>query len=390
MLESIHITVFIDGYGWEIFKRYPILEEELEYACPVESVFGYSSACDPTIITGLLPAEHGHFSAFYYSPESSPFKSLAALRFLPRGIFDRGRVRHAISKIIARHYGYTGYFQIYNMPFELLPQFDYNEKHDIYRSGGIVGGQENIFEVLEKREIPYFVSDWRMNDSASFREFAVALQNSRPNFAYLILGELDAVLHAEGTRSEKIRSTLSGYERQLRQLLQTANQLYESVTLTIISDHGMTDVIGTIDLRERLKEAKLREGIDYIAVFDATMARFWFPEREQRAPLEDALSHIPQGRVLSEAELCSFGSYFPDNKYGELIFLLQPGWMINPSHMGTTPVRGMHGYDPSHSTSHAVFLRTARPPIDPSRLDDLFKLFLYDCDSQGEDQYAAG
>jgi hypothetical protein len=39
----------------------------------VQTVFGYSSTCDPTIITGKAPQDHGHFPFFYYNPDLSPF-----------------------------------------------------------------------------------------------------------------------------------------------------------------------------------------------------------------------------------------------------------------------------------------------------------------------------
>ena len=54
--DKLTICTFIDAYGWELFQRKQILQDELQQAGPLQTVLGYSSACDPTILTGLLLA----------------------------------------------------------------------------------------------------------------------------------------------------------------------------------------------------------------------------------------------------------------------------------------------------------------------------------------------
>ena len=76
MSRSLSIFVFIDALGWRIYRRHQarFLSGELHTREPLGTVFGYSSTCDPTIITGRLPPEHGHFSFFVYDPAHSPFR----------------------------------------------------------------------------------------------------------------------------------------------------------------------------------------------------------------------------------------------------------------------------------------------------------------------------
>jgi len=71
---KISIVVFIDALGWEVLKGRRFMEEELPLRRKLRSVFGFSSACIPSILTGLMPRDHRHWSFFYYSPETSPFK----------------------------------------------------------------------------------------------------------------------------------------------------------------------------------------------------------------------------------------------------------------------------------------------------------------------------
>src|SRR5260370_13329326 len=156
--DELSLFVFIDAFGWELARKYRFLDEILVTKQPLGTIFGYSSTCDPTILTGKLPREHGHFSFFYHNPAESPFGICRLLRFLPRSITRRGRVRRVMSRVIRRFYGYTGYFQIYNLPFRYLPRFDYSEKRDIYQRGGINGGCPAIFHHLRDHKVSFFLS----------------------------------------------------------------------------------------------------------------------------------------------------------------------------------------------------------------------------------------
>ena len=44
-------------------------------------------------------------------------------------------MRNRVSRWVARRNGYTGYFQLYSVPFSRLPHLDYTEKRDIYMPG---------------------------------------------------------------------------------------------------------------------------------------------------------------------------------------------------------------------------------------------------------------
>lgn len=82
--SRVSLFVFIDALGWEVLRGRRFLEDELPWRQPVRSVLGYSSACVPSILTGLAPRDHGQWSFFFCSPDTSPFRSLRALRHLPR------------------------------------------------------------------------------------------------------------------------------------------------------------------------------------------------------------------------------------------------------------------------------------------------------------------
>jgi len=81
------------------------------------------------------------------------------------------------------------------------------------------------------------------------------------------------------------------------------------------------------------------------------------------------------GRILSQAELRELGVFFPDQRYGEIVFLLHPGWLIARSDFngkGWNPI-GMHGYHPDDSYSDGIFLSSEPPPTPIRSVGDVYQ-----------------
>ncbi len=370
------LSVFVDAYGWELARRVPILEDVLAYRAPLQTVFGYSSTCDPTILTGAAPRDHGHFSFFVYDPPRSPFKALRWFRYLPSQVVDRGRVRSWISAGVGRMLGWNGYFQLYNVPWDVLPLMDYIEKRDIYFPGGILGGQETVFDPLRQRGIPFSLSDWRRPEVENVARLKADVSHGRIALGWLFLASMDAVLHDQGTRGPGVEARLRWYEARVREVLAIARERYEDVRLHLFSDHGMTDVTGTCDLQARVQATGLKYGQDYVAVYDSTTARFWYLRDGAREHIEAALAQEPRGRLLDDDTLHAWGVDFPGRRYGHRFWLADPGVLIVPSHMGLRPIAGMHGYAPDDPDSVAFYGTNATDAPRPAGLADLKDVFL--------------
>jgi hypothetical protein len=363
----VSLFVFIDALGWEVLRGRRFLEDELPWRQPVRSVLGYSSACVPSILTGLAPRDHGQWSFFFCSPGTSPFRSLRALRHLPRQITDRARVRGWLSKLIAKLHGFTGYFQLYQLPFEHAHEFDYCEKTDLFAPGGI-NGSPTIFDRLRERGIPFHMSDWRRDEGHNLDSLKSDLATGNIRFAFVYLPALDGALHEVGKAHPDITRRIAEYESSLRQILDLARRSYGDVRLSVISDHGMADVGREEDLQALLSALPYQFGRDYVVALDSTMARFWFRSDDARAAVAALLADLDWGRNLRADELAVLGCDFDAGRYGELIFLADPGVVITPSHMGRTAPRGMHGYHPNHPDSDAVLLSSHEPALQPSSI----------------------
>ena len=99
--KRLPLFLFIDAFGWEILKKHSFfLNDRIVYQKRLKTILGYSSACDPSIISGRLPNEHGHWNSFYYSPQSCPYKWLKWLRIFPECVMNHHRIRSKLSNLI--------------------------------------------------------------------------------------------------------------------------------------------------------------------------------------------------------------------------------------------------------------------------------------------------
>lgn len=371
----ISLNIFIDAFGWEVLNNHPnFLEEIAPHRKKLDTIFGYSSACDPSIISGKLPQEHYHWSSFYYSPQTCPYKWVKMLGFLPSFVTENHRARHYFSKLIKKIHGFTGYFQVYQFPFKYLPYFDYAEKWRIWEKGGLNRGT-TIFDILNDQETPYYVGDQDPEEKQI--QTVTALMNERKiAFAYLLLGKLDALMHSVGTRHDRVSKLIDHYDKTIKQLIATARNNYGEVNLNIFSDHGMHNVHESYDLEKEITKAHLTFGVDYAAVYDSTMARFWFLNPKAKQVIEDILNTLKVGQIVTDEELKKWGVFFPDRQFGEMIFLMNSSTLIVPSFMGAKQIPGMHGYHPDDSDSAAMLLSNREIPNEVKRIEQIYSLLL--------------
>jgi len=371
MNESVDLFIFSDALGWELAKERSFLADLLPHRAACGTIFGYSSSCDPSILTGRLPQEHGHFSFFVYDPAHSPFARAKVFSWLPSLVTGHHRVRSRLSRYWGRWLGYTGYFQLYNVPFSKMPYLDYTEKRDIYLPGGINGGQETIFAVWDRLGVPWHRSDWRRGDAENIADMVHVLEEGRVRCAYLFTGALDAAMHAHTTHGRETDRAFDIMEERLREVHSAAAKKYREVRLHLFSDHGMTDTTATSDMMLRFETLGLRYGEDYGAVWDSTMARFWFLRPGTREKICDWLERQPEGSIVSDSQLTSWGCLFPDRRFGEVFYLLKPGTIFVPCYMARHRVPAMHGFDPDHPSSAACWL-TSHPVEAPKRIEGIF------------------
>jgi len=368
-MKKLALYTFVDAFGYEIYKQHDYFLEEIKKDVkPLQSVLGFTNTCLPSILSGQYPQEHKQASLFYYS-EKSPFKWMKILSFLP-SFFDRFRVRNLLSKMVKKLHGYTGYFQLYSIPFDKLGYFDFTEKRDYFVPGAPFN---TIFDYCVDNNIKYHASDWRMPEEHNIKALHEKIEESEIEFAWLYLPSLDGALHAHGTESEKIGEKIKWLDKEITSVYNKAKEHYDEVSLYVFSDHGMEDVIGGHDLIADIDSLDVKYGVDYVAMYDSSMARFWFKNNQAKEKITQKLRTIQSGTILDDEALKNVKTYFEDGKFGDLFFVMNPGVMINPSFFGKDLIAGMHGYHPDTKGSNAILLSTQHIDNDIVSITDIRK-----------------
>lgn len=381
MKDILPLFVMIDACGWEIVKNDPFGKEFAPHRHKLESVFGYSSACIPSILSGRWPDEHRNWCYFVYDPENSPFKVLRPLRWLPKRVTSRRIVRRMLTKLVKRRLNFRGYFDLYNIPFKHISIYDFTEKKSPLKPGGMNRGP-NIFDFLTRRHIPYFVSDPDVTEEQNLEHLIEGVEDEELDFAFMYWPGLDGLLHAVGNQSPEVPARLRMYESWITKLTSIARQHYREVRLYVFSDHGMANCDVHLDLKAKIDALPLEMEKDYAVVYDSTMARFWFFNGRAREVITKALMDVPQGRVMPDAELAQLHALFEDRYFGELIFLTNEGVLIVPSHMGERPIRAMHGYHPKEKHSFAtLFTNQPELPIQVKAIPEIFGLMTLEAEA---------
>jgi len=373
--RPLHLFVLIDALGWRFLEDRKFLSDILTYRMPLRTVLGFSSGAIPTILTGVPPAQNGHWNLFYYDPEGSPFRWLRYFQFLPDRILDH-RVTRKLMKEMGRHLlGMGPLFECLVSP-RLLRWFSYVEKRNIYDRGGIAGAR-SVFDQMAERGVPYKVYTYHhWTDSEILQRARKDLETSDASFYFIYLSEMDMFLHTHCRDKAKIAEKLAWYDRELRDLFAFAQKLDPQAHFALFSDHGMTPVEHHFDLVGQVEKLGYQMPGDYLAVYDSTMARFWFRSDAARRDITNHLGGLSCGRILSDAELQQFGVFFSDRRYGELIFLMNPRWLLSRNNFngrGWMPA-GMHGYHPEDSYSDAVFLTNRQPPVPMRTIAEIYPI----------------
>lgn len=373
---DVEIFLFIDALGWELVSRTGFMEKELPFRRGIEMQFGYSSTAIPTILSGKLPAEHGHLGLFRFAPEKSPFRMLGRIAPLmkPASFWNRGRIRHWLSRLIGRLYGFTGYFQLYQMPFRKLALMDYCEKRDLFAPHGMEE-IENLRDLLIRTGTPGHISDWHAGDLRNFAAAQKAIRNGS-TFLFIYTAELDALLHRYPVPvHDRIKEKLDWYREQIGAIFQTCRECGRKMRLTVISDHGMTPLTHTVDLKSAVEKTGLVFGRDYGACYDSTLFRVTFLAPGAEAAIRSAVKPFENaGHWLTQDEEKHYGIYRSDRYFADAIFLMNPGVQIVPSDMAASPLNGMHGFAPEDRDSQAVILSTDEIPPRILRVADYFGL----------------
>ena len=366
------IVILIDALGFTIAEEHGFHPSSLPSKARLKTVFGFSLAALASIITGLMPEKHGLWLMYSFARKSSPFTWLA---LMPRSVSARRLwLRRLIRWNLACVSRVRGYYSLYDVPREVLPHLDLPARGNIFMPRG-AGTVPTIFDDLDGNTVPHMVWDYRTPEARAFDELEEAVRGERASFYFLYTAGLDSDMHRYGTKAPRVKEHIAWYRDRIDRVAGAARGAADA-GLVVLGDHGMCDVTSHIDIMKQVEALGLQIPRDYVPFFDSTMARFKINSTRARAALEKLLSGQPSGRLMGGVDLKGLGVAFPDGRFGDLIFLADPGVIILPSYMGSEPVAAMHGYHPDTEGMYSVMLSNRGLPARELSLCDVAGIVL--------------
>lgn len=322
---------------------------------PLQPTFGFEP--DFAYLAGLYPDEADGGAQFWRSPATSPFRFA---RWLP-GWLDRlpripAKVLRKGIQAVARRRSPAPMLSPAFIPLGLLPEFDLVIQCPQDEPGSCP--EPSVFDLLRaagRRWLVHWAPRWRVEMGAAVERARSDLK-APLDFAFFHIGNLDRIGHRFGPGSPELRAELQRVDAGVREICELARQRFETVDVVILGDHGMAEVTSQVNVAAAVARLPWRAGQDYVMFLDSTMARFWFPNPAARRDIETALSGLPGGRLLNEADRARYHLNYRHDRFGQAIYLVDGGGLVGPNfyQRGET-IRGMHGYAPEFPDQHSWF-----------------------------------
>jgi len=353
------LIFFIDAVRKDyISKQYtPFLYDFLNNETYLDwiSQLWYSSWIHPSIWKWKHQENHWNFLVYYYQNSNWPFKWIKYLKFIPTKIRE---IFLAILKAPYYMLNFKDYFpmwykkKILPIPASIDPNIAeyFNNKSSIYDA--------DFFKILEKNNIKYssqpdfdnkmywkwvWINWWKITDN---------------DLDYYFSYEIDPIWHYNWPKSQKIKEKMSEIDKKVYKLIQEAKTKYENVEIFIFSDHWMVEVNNNIDIKSILYDSNLKVWKDFKVFFDSTMVRIWSEDKKVKQKIIDIVWNIDHVTYLDEKLKNKYKINFKNNKWWDLIFLVDPWYRVFPDYFA--PVRfntkGMHWYWPENDEWKWIFM----------------------------------
>ena len=345
--------ILIDSFQKDYYQYCPFLSrlKRDNFSADLTPLIGYQQQL-ASLFSGKWPQEIEVWNTFCLSSQESIFgwtRALSLIRFLDRGLF-----KYFIDFLSYFLAGVNDMSPVL-IPIGIMARFDIIMRRPITSINCLK--HPAIFDLLRKNKISfsYFKGGIKHTEKSGrflanlshlisrsdSRCLKSALKDSA-DFKFIYLTELDHVAHQYGIDSSRIKEKLEELDSLMEKYIKESGRPF-----IIISDHGMIKVKQKTDILSRIEKTGLVLGRDYLVFLESVMARFWFFNDEAHSKITNELKNIKEGHILEENEKREFGINFKDNKFGDLFFILEPGYVIIPNYYQVKiKPRAMHGYLP--------------------------------------------
>ena len=339
------------------------------FAGSLANIYAYRGI-EATLFTGLAPSEHGVWGEFRPAP-AAPAREpmldrLARLAIRIGDVLPSDRLRLDARYVIARLRQPNRHLPTSNLiPAHLIPWFTRSLETPIWQPGSL-GAITTIFDELRAAGRSFEIVGYpivQRDDRIVSRVTARVHQGTLPDFWYIKFSALDALGHRFGPDVTRLAPALRALNEQLTHLVSALKSAYSGgIDIAVVSDHGMSRVEHTIDVRPLLKQMDLVPGRGLLYFLDSTTIRFWSENPRTRDVIAARFAEMPGARLLGARARSAV--HVPDGVVaGDLLIALDEGNVVFPDFFRrhAAPV-GMHGYARVDSLAGLPFL-AAEPAL---------------------------
>ena len=325
--ENIVIVISLDGLRYDYLERtetdaFSYITKEGASASSLVPV--YQSSTFPTHVTmatGVTPDLHGILHNSFYDKERGSFSyspDASWIQFEPVwSIVENQDIKTAT------------YFWVGS-------ETDWRETSISYSKApfnGRISEKEKLDQILE----------WLDMDI-----------DLRPRLIMSWWHGTDSVAHQKGATHPDVFKQLNKQDKILFQLIEeiSLRNIWDKVTLLVVSDHGMSDVSNFINLKEILKlnsiEARISTG--------PAVAHIFLDKKEELKKTISSLQENKHLSVWSKENLPKEFNMFNETRTGDVIVTTSIPNMLVTRNNSNPPI-GMHGYNPKENKQmHGIFL----------------------------------
>lgn len=351
MANSV-LVIFIDSFPYYYLNKTKYMPQ-FKSVSKLTPGFGYSINCQAEIFGGLKPDALGYFCEWTYDPKCSPFKKLDLIFKIlhpARKLYYFDRILHRIiDKIYSKKNS-----SVKNIPFGYLSKMS-RKGYDVFSKGFISPSLLNKNGIKVISTLNYMHLSPRLRDNIVYEKAISFIDKSSSDSLKLIISqtELDGIGHWYGVGSHKYDENIKLLDQRIFELQSKFFKRFKNGHLIVVSDHGMVNVIDGIKINMESIFGR-PSNRTYFYFLEGTILRIWCFHSKLKKAIEDYFENLDFGSIINFEERKRFG--VSKREFGDIIFLINEGFMFVPSFWGGKISKGMHGYHPYLESQKGIFL----------------------------------
>jgi len=329
------ILVSFDGFRWDYANRnitpnLDFIEQNGVHALSLKPCFPSKTFPNHySIVTGMYPENHGIIANNFIDPFTNEIYKISDTAAVRNPKWYKGEAIWETAKrqgLKTASYFWPG--SELNLEYR---RPDYVEKYEHKRNYNL-----RVNGVLDWLQLPY---------------------SERPHFITLYFDATDTYGHKFGTNSREVNNSIMQLDSLLGSLFNGLKQinLYDSVNVIVVSDHGMTDISKDriISVDQLLAEFNCRYSDNGPVMF------LYADPNKQEAIYQKLKASQNHFTVYKKNELPAYFHYSNNHFVPELILVADAGWSLitekDKNWYANNDVGGNHGYDPNFIDMQGIF-----------------------------------